>query len=123
MLFTLDSLEVYQLSEKLGNDVWELVVRWQPFEKFGFGKQLTNAADSIAANIAEGYGRFFIKENIQFCFYARGSLMETKSWLVKAKYRRLIDETNVNRLLECLETIHKKLNAYIRVLRSNLKKQ
>ena len=45
----------------------------------GFGKQFTNAADSISSNIAEGYGRYFIKENINFCFYSRGSILETKN--------------------------------------------
>ena len=123
MSFTLEDLEVYQLSEKFGNEVWKIVYKWDSFAKFGFGRQLTNAADSISANIAEGYGRFFIKENINFCFYARGSLMETKSWLKKALNRQLIDDKECQPLFTQLETIHIKLNAYIRVLKQNISKQ
>src|SRR6478609_662432 len=92
MPFILDDLEVYNLSENLGDKVWMMVLKWEPFAKFGLGKQLTSSVDSISANIAEGYGRFFIKENINFCFYARGSLLETKSWIRKALVRKLISE-------------------------------
>ena len=90
---------------------------------YGLGKQLTNAADSISANIAEGYGRFFIKENINFCFYGRGSLLETKGWLQKSVRRNLISEEDHQILLADLEIIHKKLNGYIKVLKDNLGKQ
>jgi four helix bundle protein len=51
----LEDLEIYQLAMQLGDDIWEIVIKWSYFEKNGFGKQLTNAADSIAANISEGW--------------------------------------------------------------------
>ena len=123
MPFILEDLEVYTLSEKIGNEIWKIVGEWNSFAKFGLGKQLTNSADSISANIAEGYGRYFIKENINFCFYSRGSLMETKSWLKKAMNRELIDEKQFEDLLLLLETVHIKLNAYIKILKQNLHKQ
>jgi len=40
---------------------------------------MVRAADSIPANIAEGYGRYFYKESKQFYFYSRGSIQETKA--------------------------------------------
>ncbi len=123
MPFILEDLEVYALSEKIGNEIWKIVGEWNSFAKFGLGKQLTNSADSISANIAEGYGRYFIKENINFCFYSRGSLMETKSWLKKAMNRELIHEKQFADLLQQLETVHRKLNAYIKILQQNLHKQ
>ena len=87
------------------------------------GRQITNAADSISSNIAEGYGRFFIKENINFCFYSRGSVLETKNWLNKCSRRNLISKEESISLLNELEIIHKKLNGYIKVLKENLNKQ
>ena len=68
MSFTLEDLEVYQLSEKFGNEVWKIVYKWDSFAKFGFGRQLTNAADSISANIAEGYGRFLLNKTLNLVF-------------------------------------------------------
>lgn len=75
----LEELNVYNLSMELGEIIWGIVEKWNYFEKDTIGKQLVRAADSIAANIAEGYGRYHFKENKQFCFYSRGSLFETKT--------------------------------------------
>jgi four helix bundle protein len=123
MPFTLDSLEVYTLSENIGDKVWNIVMKWEPFAKFGLGKQLTSSADSISANIAEGYGRFFMKENVNFCFYARGSLLETKSWIRKAWMRKLINEEQYLSLSAEMEIIHRKLNGYSKILKQNISKQ
>ena len=123
MPYLLENLEVYLLSEKVSHRLWEIVILWPNFEKFGLGKQLTSSVDSISANIAEGYGRYFVKENINFCFYARGSLLETKSWISKARIRGLINETDSTELIKNLEEIHKKLNGYRKVLKQNLQKQ
>lgn len=50
-------LKVYQLAEKLADEVWGIVRKWDLFAKDTVGKQLVRAVDSIGANIAEGTGR------------------------------------------------------------------
>ncbi len=122
-MHTLEDLDVYNLSQDFSDRVWFMVENWDNFPKFGLGKQITDAADSISSNIAEGYGRFFIKENINFCFYSRGSILETKNWLQKSVRRNLISKDEHKTLIAQLEIIHKKLNGYIKVLKENLKKQ
>ncbi len=122
-MHTLEELDVYNLSQDFSDTVWFMVEKWDNFAKFGLGKQMTDAADSISSNIAEGYGRFFIKENINFCFYSRGSMLETKNWLQKSVRRNLISAAEYETLISQLEIIHKKLNGYIKVLKENLKKQ
>ena len=74
---------------------------------------MVRAADSVAANLSEGFGRFFYKENRQFCYYSRGSLFETKTWLTKAKNRKLILEDEYENIINEFEKIGKKLNSYI----------
>lgn len=110
----LENLDVYNLAMNLGEKIWNVVEKWSYYEKDVLGKQLVRSVDSIAANISEGYGRYFYKENKQFCYYSRGSLIETKTWLVKSKNRKLLDESIFNELINDLELIHKKLNAYIK---------
>jgi four helix bundle protein len=113
----LENLEIYQLAMKIGEDVWNIVDTWNYFSKNSLGKQFVEAADSIAANISEGYGRYFYKDRKQFCYYSRGSLMESKTWATKAFNRKLISEEKFDALYENLKTLHFKLNTYIKKLR------
>ncbi|HES59648.1 MAG: four helix bundle protein [Calditrichaceae bacterium] len=110
----LEELQVYQISMEIGNKVWEIVKAWEHFEKRTLGDQIIRSADSIAANISEGYGRYHFKENKQFTYYARGSLYETITWLSKAKNRNLITTNVFEELKSQLETLNIKLNAYIK---------
>lgn len=113
-MIPLEELEVYRLAMDIGETIWNLVNRWNIFEKKNLGDQLVSAADSIGLNIAEGYGRFHFKENRNFCWYARGSLFETKSASQKAFNRKLISPAEYNNLIEKLTRCHKILNAYIK---------
>ena len=110
----LEELNVYQLAMNIGERIWVLVGKWDYFAKDTVGKQFVKSADSIAANISEGYSRFHYKENKQFCYYSRGSLYETKTWLNKAHNRRLIVDDDFQSLQNDLETIAYKLNNYIK---------
>lgn len=109
----LEELEVYQLTMKLGEHIWRVVAKWNYFAKDTIGKQLVRSADSISANLGEGYGRFFYKENRQFCYYSRGSLYETKTWLTKSHNRGLLSDADFQALQEDIEKIALKLNNYI----------
>ncbi len=114
MDYTLEKLEVYQLAESFSDDIWQLVNGWNGFQRDTIGKQIVRSADSISANIAEGYGRYYYKESRQFFFYSRGSLQETKSWLSKCKRRNIIDIDKADKLATEAEKILAKLNGYIR---------
>src|SRR3978361_1109226 len=116
----LEDLEIYQLAESFSDEIWFTVLEWDYFAKDTLGKQMVRAVDSIGANIAEGMGRFHFKENKNFCYFSRGSLIETKSWLTKAKTRSLISEQQYEEYLKKLATIHLKLNAYIKHIGSKM---
>jgi len=106
-------LKVYQWASAFGDEIWDVVSGWNYFERDTIGKQVCRSADSISANIAEGYGRYFYKENKQFCYFARGSIFETKNWLKKMKTRKLIESDKYNKLDHDLMIIGKMLNKYI----------
>ena len=121
MDYTLEKLEVYELAELFSDEIWEIVVNWDSFKKDTIGKQIVSSSDSISANIAEGYGRFYYKESKQFYFYSRGSLQETKSWLGKCKRRKIIKEDKCDELLGKAEIILIKLNAFIKFVSKSAK--
>ena len=43
----------------------------------------------IIENIAEGHGRYHFNDRLDYCYYAKGFLEETKSWISKAIRRKL----------------------------------
>lgn len=106
----LEDLQVYQLSMSLGDRIWNIVVNWDYFAKDTIGKQLVKAADSVASNISEGYGRFHYKESKHFGYYARGSLYETKTWITKAYNRSLINDVDFHNFVEDINVLGIKLN-------------
>lgn len=112
----LEELQIYQMAITLGEEIWKLGESWNYYVKDTIGKQLVRAADSIAANISEGYGRYHYKENLNFCFYARGSLKETSTWLTKARNRNLISIEKFEELNQLCESLSVKLNNYIRTI-------
>ncbi|MBT3385485.1 MAG: four helix bundle protein [Prolixibacteraceae bacterium] len=110
----LEDLVVYQLAMEIGDDVYFQIEKWDSFQKWTTKKQLIEEVDSIAANIGEGYGKSFYKENRQFQYYSRGSQTETKTWLTKAKNRKLIEEDTFNEFIEKLDELGKRHNNYIK---------
>jgi four helix bundle protein len=121
MDYTLEKLDVYNLAEDFSDRIWKIVQCWRIFEKDTVGKQMVKAADSISANISEGYGRYFYKESKQFYFYGRGSILETKSWLSKCKRRGIIPTEESEELINYAEKILFKLNAYIKFVAKSQK--
>ena len=108
-----EELEVYQMAMDMAEKVWDLIRDWDYFARDTIGKQVMKSADSVAANLIEGFGRYFYKENKQFCYYSRGSLYETKTWLTKAFKRKLFTEDEYSIFLKDIEIIGVKLNNYI----------
>jgi len=113
-MIKLIDLEVYKTALEIGDRVWDIADKWDYFNKDTLGKQFVRAADSIALNIAEGYGRFFYKENKNFNYYSRGSAFECTSCLRKALKRKLISEEDNISLRLLFERYLKLMNGYIK---------
>lgn len=109
------SLRVYQLSERLADEVWRVVKGWGGgIASRTIGEQLVRAADSVGANIAEGAGRGTYKDNKRFIMIARGSLYETQHWLRRAFQRQLLAQDEIDQIRILLNELSPKLNAYLR---------
>lgn len=114
MKSAVNNLEIYREAMEIGEAIWTMVHAWDFFAKDTVGKQIVRSADSIAANLAEGYGQYHFKENQKFCYYSRGSAEETQTWLEKAARRELVDREFARIQYDRLENYKKRLNAYIR---------
>lgn len=110
----LEDLEIYQIAMDLGERVWAIVKPWDFLARDTLGKQLVRAADSVAANISEGFGRYHYADSKRFAYYARGSLFETRTWLIKARRRDLVEPTDFDEMINDTRHLGVKLNNYIK---------
>jgi len=118
MVLKFEELEVLRAAEGIADGIWRQVVQWKPFARDVVGGQLTKAGDSIGANIAEAYGRFHYGEKLQFLYYARGSLFETKYWLNRARERNLMPPAEVQNHVSQLTDLARQLNAFAASLKA-----
>ena len=111
-------LQVYRLSESVSDLLWDVAMGWSPFARDTVGKQLARAADSIGANIAEGYGRGSPVDNRRFVRIARGSLNETIHFLRRAHRRNLVTPAQTEAIKPLLDELGPKLNAHLRSIKA-----
>lgn len=118
----LNDIDAYKRSLKISNYVWNLVISWEWFPKKTVGIQYCKAIDSISANIAEGFGRYFKKDKINFYRYGFGSVKESQDWSQKAKDRKLLSDKDYQHILGQLQELLKEINQLISYTNKKLKK-
>ncbi|HET9476731.1 MAG TPA: four helix bundle protein [Dehalococcoidia bacterium] len=117
-------LDVWWKSLDLVDHIYEMTRSFPRWEDFGLRCQMTRAANSVPANIAEGAGRATAKDFANFLVNARSSLMELDSHLTVAARRSYIDEHTINFVMPLLNEVGKMLNGLrASILRSAPKRQ
>ena len=106
---------VWQNAIAVSKEVFEMTISLPKSEDYGLTSQIRRAANSVSANIAEGYGRKTKKDKSIFYVYSRGSAFETQSHLEYGKkvgYFTDIDETieKYNEIIHDLNKILKSLS-------------
>lgn len=117
----LTDIESYNIGFSFGNKVWEVVAGWPYLAQKTIGAQFIDAADSISANIAEGFGRYHKKDKIKFYHYSRGSVLECIDWLEKSISRNLLTQDQYDELKNELEKLPKAINSLIKYTDQQLK--
>ncbi|MBI2758316.1 MAG: four helix bundle protein [Chloroflexi bacterium] len=107
-----EDLQVLKSAEAIADSIWRRVAQWDEFAKDVVGKQITRSADSVGANIAESFGRYNFGEKLQFLYYSRGSLFETKYWLNRANARELMNPGEVQKYIADLTSLARQLNTF-----------
>ena len=85
-------------------------------EMFGMGGQMRRSAVSIAANIAEGFGRAQRRPFIQFLRIAQGSLKELETHALLCGRVGLLSEESTGELCSRCERLGRRLVTFIRSL-------
>jgi four helix bundle protein len=109
-------LLVWQKAMDIAAATYELSRAYPRDELFGLTSQSRRAASSIAANIAEGYGRDSRPSFIQFLRIAQGSLKELETHLLLAERVRIIEADRTTTLLSDLDELGRMLRGLILAL-------
>ena len=116
-VFPFEKIEVWQLSVDLADFVIGLLESFPPNKHFRVIGQMEAAVSSISQNIAEGKGRQYNKEFIQFLYIAIGSLFEVLTLTEIFKRRELFKEKEASQIRNKAKTIYRKTTALIKSLR------
>ena len=110
----LEDLEVYQLARELSRLSWSVFERLSWEDKKVMGFQFVESADSVGANIAEGYGRFHYLDKIRFYYNSRGSFFEFRNhWLELFMERNKITQQEYTEVTQISDQFQLKLNNFI----------
>lgn len=94
-----------------------IIPRLPKEEKYSLDIQIRKASVSSTANIAEGYGRYYYQEGIQFYRISIGSLYELKDHLISCFDLGYIDQDTVYKGQNLIETAKITLNVYINYIK------
>lgn len=109
-------LLVWQQAIDLAVEIYMLTKNWPKEELYGLTAQSRRAATSVAANIAEGYGRENRGSYLQLLRIAQGSLKELETHLTIARRIGIVGDEPVASALERSESVGKLLRLLIRKL-------
>jgi four helix bundle protein len=109
-------LKVWQVAMDLAADIYKLTRAFPKEELYGMSSQLRRSAGSIAANIAEGYGREVRGSFVQFLRIAQGSLKETETHLLLAERVGLVERKQIEVILQNADELGRMLRSFIRSL-------
>ena len=108
------NLEAYKKGMLLVKEVYRICISYPKEEMYALTAQTKRAVVSIPTNIAEGLGRNFKKDTIQFLHIARGSLYELETLLNVAIMVNYQNEENVSLCKSMIEEEKKILNGLIK---------
>ncbi|PDT36093.1 diversity-generating retroelement protein bAvd family protein [Rhizobium sp. M10] len=107
-------LKVWQFAIELSVVCYEVTRTFPREEIYGLTSQIRRSSASVAANIAEGYGRENRGSFVQFLKIAQGSLKELETHLIIAGRIGFLQASALDELLDRCDEIGKMLGSLIR---------
>jgi len=118
-VFPFEKLDVWHLAVDLADFVLGLLETIPPNRHLRLVGQIEAAVVSVGQNIAEGKGRQYKKEFIQFLHISQGSLYEVVTLVEVFRRRGIFAESDSTKIRERCEVIDRKLNGLMNSLRGS----
>jgi four helix bundle protein len=118
--FGFEKLSVWHKAKDLALFTYRITKGWPKKETYGLISQLTRAAVSVSANIAEGTSRFSDKEQKRFLEIAYGSNIEVLSHLMVSQGLGYCNDTELAEAKAKILEISKMLSGLMKVKNKNI---
>jgi four helix bundle protein len=113
-------LQVWQKAHELVLLVFRVTDKFPRADQFGIVSQVRRSASSVAANIAEGFGRGTTREFLRSLQIARGELEETRYFMLLSCDLGKISKEDNARIDAVCDSTGRLINALGRSLRSKI---
>jgi four helix bundle protein len=104
-------LLVWQKAMELAVLTYKLTSKFPSNEIYRLVSQVTKSASSVPANIAEGHARATKRDYLNFLAIARGSLMETETFVMLSVRLAYVSQTDAQPVLALITEISKMLTS------------
>ena len=108
-----EDLEAWQIGRSIALRIYELTRDFPKDEAFTVASQIREAATSVPANIADGFGRQHFMDQAKFYLNAKGSLQELKSHLLISIELGFVDDGKCASVLRAIDELSMVLNDLI----------
>ncbi|MFC1535300.1 four helix bundle protein [Thermodesulfobacteriota bacterium] len=119
-IFPFEKLEIWQQAIDLADFILVLLESFPPNKYLRLISQMEAAVCSVAQNIAEGKGRQYKKEFIQYLYIAEGSLFEVLTLIEIMSRRGLVKSKDIKDIRKQAEGIDRKLHGLINSLKRRI---
>ncbi|NQT69257.1 MAG: four helix bundle protein [Desulfobacteraceae bacterium] len=116
-VFPFEKLEVWNLSVDFADYVLKVLESFPENKYFRLIGQMEAAVASVAQNIAEGKGRQYNKEFVQYLYIAEGSLFEVLTLSELFRRRKLFTDKEATNIREQAIVIDRKIRGLIKSLK------
>jgi four helix bundle protein len=113
-------LQVWQKAHALTLLIFKMTETFPRTDQYGIVSQVRRSSASVAANIAEGFGRGTTKEFLRVLLIARGELEETRYFMLLSRDLRKISDEEFGRIDAECDAVGRLMNALARSLRARL---
>ena len=111
-------MPVWQKTHEMVVNVYKLTALFPEDEVYGLTSQIKRSALSVSGNIAEAFGRIHYLDKNKFYLNARGSLEETKNYLIISQDLGYTKKEAFRQLMDNINGINEELNTLIKTLRT-----
>jgi four helix bundle protein len=117
MAFRFEKLEIWQEANRYAHEIYKITKKFPRAELFSLSDQLKRAANSIAANIAEGSGSHSKKDFINYLNIAIKSTYETVALIFRAEQEGYVNDKIRKSVYEQAEILIKRIQSFKRTIR------